>query len=81
MKLKLQKVQSLLGPKEVVADGVTYLTDEHDVVAVPPEVAGRPPAGDPAGEDFDPGAGLLAQVDAWGPPRAGRAAATSEENG
>ena len=36
-----------------------------ETLEVPAAVAGRPPAGTPGEDDFDPGAGLLAQVDVW----------------
>ncbi len=39
-----------------------------DEVEVSEELGGRPPKGDPSDEDYDPGAGLLAQVDVWAKP-------------
>lgn len=60
------KVHSLLGQKEIPWHGESFVTDEYDDVEVPDELAGRPPSGDPEDDNYDPGEGLLAQVDAWG---------------
>jgi len=51
-------------------DSVEVAATGHDVerghiIEVPADVAGRPPAGEHGDEDYDPGEGLLAQVDNW----------------
>lgn len=56
------KVHSKLGPKEVVAGGVSYVTDDNGCVDVPDDV----------------GVSLCEQVDAWEPVKAVKAAKGEE---
>lgn len=48
---------------EVAATGLVVKRGE--VVDLYPNLAGREPSGEPGTEGYDPGAGLLAQVDTW----------------
>lgn len=58
-----------VGPHdEVEVDGFG-IVERGKPVDVPPELAGHPPHGHRVDEDYDPGAGLLAQVDNWRRPR------------
>lgn len=58
-----------VGPHdEVEVDGFGVVA-RGKAVEVPPELAGHPPHGHRADEDYDPGSGLLAQVDNWRRPR------------
>lgn len=57
-----------LGPfDEVEIPGVADPVKRNGTVEVPDELAGREPERDDEGNVVNPGAGLLAQVDAWVP--------------
>lgn len=51
------------------------------VVHVPADLAGRPPAGEPGADGYDPGEGLFAQPDNWRPATAATTAPGAGEEG
>lgn len=68
------------GPFDEVEIATTGLTVKRgETVELYPALAGRPPSGTPGDEGYDPGAGLLAQVDTWKPAKAVKAKTPAEE--
>ncbi|HEY2084891.1 MAG TPA: hypothetical protein VGH54_02455 [Mycobacterium sp.] len=60
---------------EVEIDGVAELAHPGVPIEVPDAVGGKAPSGERWTEDYDPGFGLLAQVDNWQTPAAMKKAA------
>lgn len=59
-------VLQYIGPHaEVEVAALGEFVKRGDSIEVPAELAGRAPSGDPTDDTFDPGGGLLAQVDNW----------------
>jgi hypothetical protein len=55
-----------VGPFDQVEIATTGLVvKQGETVELYPNLAGRAPSGDPGEDGYDPGEGLLAQVDTW----------------